>query len=423
MKTGNGMHCAAEPLEPSRSATCIEAGASTIANLPPQIRDELNYRINDGDQGIELVEWLNSKPEVAEVVNKLFDGTPITEQNLSEWRKRGYQKWLAHRNFVDESNALSDNTGDIAATGIDCDKLLLTLTAAYAEAIQNWIITPGEQMLYKLAVYKNLTNGVIALQRAELQKVRLEIARERLELLREKRRNKSAACSTLSAETVSSPDAAPASHPSGSGSRSRPATADGATPAASLSLSTSEDSMRAADPTGAEERREPPGVSLAEDLPVASSPDGSAAFDDSSSCSPDGNLRAPSAAAAKESAPVIPEPDGTPEPGPAIPAPLPAIDYEFWRGLRSPSFVGVPRGGPSHLKPATALPETGPTPAPQPKPSAPPAVNPGAARPSPSLTRPSVPNQVRPKNPDKTITAIRPVPPLVKHNTTIRVAR
>src|ERR1700733_14790483 len=61
--------------------------------------------------------------------------------------------------------------------------------------IRNWIITPGEQMTYKLAVYKNLTNGVITLQRAELQKVRLEIDRERLELLREKRQNKSASSS------------------------------------------------------------------------------------------------------------------------------------------------------------------------------------------------------------------------------------
>jgi hypothetical protein len=166
----------------------MKTGNGKIANLPSHIRDELNYRICDGDPGNELVEWLNSKPDVAEVVNKLFDGTPISEQNLSEWRKRGYQKWLAHRNFVDESNALSDNTGDIAATGIDPDKLLLT-------------------------------NGVIALQRAELQKVRLEIARERLELLREKRRNKSASSSGPSTKSVSSPESAP-------GSRHSPATAE-----------------------------------------------------------------------------------------------------------------------------------------------------------------------------------------------------
>ena len=123
---------------------------------------------------------------------------------MSEWRKRGCQKWLAHRNSVDESFAISDNNADLAATGIDPDKLLLTLTGAYAEMSRNWMITPGEDMLYKLAVYKKLTDGVIALQRAELQKVHLEIARERLALLREKRLSKSASSSGPSNETASS---------------------------------------------------------------------------------------------------------------------------------------------------------------------------------------------------------------------------
>ena len=182
----------------------MKPGNGKIANLPPEIRDELNYRISDGDEGIELVEWLNAKPEVAEVVNQLFDGIPFSEQNLSEWRKRGYQKWLAHHNAVDESNAVHDNSADIAATGIDPDKLLLTLTGAYAEMSRNWMITPGEDMLYKLAVYMKLTDGVIALPRAELQKVRLEIARERLALLREKRLSKSASSSGPSNETASS---------------------------------------------------------------------------------------------------------------------------------------------------------------------------------------------------------------------------
>jgi hypothetical protein len=190
----------------------MKTGNGKIANLPAKIRDELNYRIADGDPGNELVEWLNSNPEVVRVIGERFDGTPISEQNLSEWRKRGYQKWLAHRNMFDESNALGDNAEVIAETGIDCDKLLLTLTAAYAEAIQNWIVTPCEQMTYKLAVYKNLTNGVIALRRAEIQKVRLEIERERLELLREKRLNKSrsSASSTESASRESTASSNPA---------------------------------------------------------------------------------------------------------------------------------------------------------------------------------------------------------------------
>ena len=108
----------------------MKTGNGKIANLPAEIREQLNYRLNDGEPGDELVDWLNSKPEVKEVLRKRFDGKPISEQNLSQWRTHGYRQWHAYHNIVDESNALSDNSEVIAATGIDCDKLLLTLTAA-----------------------------------------------------------------------------------------------------------------------------------------------------------------------------------------------------------------------------------------------------------------------------------------------------
>jgi len=197
----------------------MKTGNGKIANLPDAIRDELNYRLTEGEEGIELVKWLNSKPEVLRVLRQRFDGKPISEQNLSQWRTHGYRQWHAYHNIVDSTNELTDNAEGIAETGIDCDKLLLTLTASYADMIQRWITTPCEEMTYKLAVYKNITNGVIALRRAEIQKVRLEIERERLELLREKRRDKSPSSSPASNETASSPGSAPASRQSDSESR------------------------------------------------------------------------------------------------------------------------------------------------------------------------------------------------------------
>jgi hypothetical protein len=185
-----------------------------IANLPAEIRDELNWRINDGEQGSELVEWLNAKPEVMKVINDLFDGCPISEQNLSQWRTHGYRVWHAHRTIVDETHALSDNSEDIFETGIDCEKLLLALTASYAEMIRRWVITPGEEMIYKLRVFKEITNRVLALRHAEIQKARLEIQRERLELLREKQRNKSG--SSSSSRVSSSADSASLESPESS---------------------------------------------------------------------------------------------------------------------------------------------------------------------------------------------------------------
>jgi hypothetical protein len=186
----------------------MATGNGKIAHLPAGIRNELNYRINDGVPGNELAEWLNSKPEVIEVLNERFAGRAISEQNLSEWRKHGYQQWLALHSIVDESDGASESAEYIAETGINCERLMLILTGRYAELIQRWNLMPTDHLNYKMGIFKDLTDAVLALRRAELQAVRLEIARERLELLREKRRGNSA--SSSSAAAASSADSASA---------------------------------------------------------------------------------------------------------------------------------------------------------------------------------------------------------------------
>jgi hypothetical protein len=169
----------------------MKSGNGKIANLPSSIQEQLNYRMNDDEPGNELVAWLNSKPEVIAVLREHFDGKPISEQNLSEWRKHGFQKWLIFHNIVDESDTVSENAVRIDATGIDCEKLLLTLKANYAEMIQCWTVTPVDEMNHKLSVFKNITNAVIAMRRAEILKVRLEIEHAKLEILWQKHADKS----------------------------------------------------------------------------------------------------------------------------------------------------------------------------------------------------------------------------------------
>jgi hypothetical protein len=97
--------------------------------------------------------------------------------------------------IVEELGGLSENADAIGKTGISGEKLLLVLTAAYAAMIQNWEITPKDELTYKMAVFRALTNGVLAVRRGELQAVRIEIARERLELVQDRRRNISASSS------------------------------------------------------------------------------------------------------------------------------------------------------------------------------------------------------------------------------------
>ena len=193
---------------PPTTTPIMATGNGKIANLPAEIREKLNWRINDGEPGNEIVEWLNSLPEVMEVTGARFNGIPISEQNLSEWRKRGYQQWLTLHIILDESDASSKNAEQIAESGIDCEKLLLILTGSYAEMIRRWNITPMDEMAYKMSIFKDLTSTVLALRRAEMQKVRLEIDRARLDLLREKQRNKSASSSASAPSSSADPASA-----------------------------------------------------------------------------------------------------------------------------------------------------------------------------------------------------------------------
>jgi hypothetical protein len=89
-----------------------------IARLPRHIRDELNRRLDNGEQGTHLVEWLNTHDEVKRVLATDFGGRPINEQNLSDWKQGGYYDWQElqeSREWVrlvtDEADQVAEDSG------------------------------------------------------------------------------------------------------------------------------------------------------------------------------------------------------------------------------------------------------------------------------------------------------------------------
>jgi hypothetical protein len=78
-----------------------------IGRLPKTIREQLNRRLENGEKGPPLVAWLNSLPEVQALLAAEFDGKPIRQQNLSDWRKHGYAKWLRQREALDLARQLA----------------------------------------------------------------------------------------------------------------------------------------------------------------------------------------------------------------------------------------------------------------------------------------------------------------------------
>lgn len=65
-----------------------------IARLPASIREKINRKLYDGEPGAQILAWLNQQPEVKEILNRQFNGCPVTPQNLSRWRRGGYQEFL-----------------------------------------------------------------------------------------------------------------------------------------------------------------------------------------------------------------------------------------------------------------------------------------------------------------------------------------
>ncbi|HWB02215.1 MAG TPA: hypothetical protein VG796_04260 [Verrucomicrobiales bacterium] len=110
-----------------------------IAQLPPPLRDEINRRMDRNVPGSVLAGWLNSLPEVREILATYFDGAPINEQNLCNWRRTGFSAWQTHQEFLTLLREFSSRAADIeAAAPISmADHAAHLLSIHFAVALQN----------------------------------------------------------------------------------------------------------------------------------------------------------------------------------------------------------------------------------------------------------------------------------------------
>jgi hypothetical protein len=85
-----------------------------IAHLPRNIRNELNHRLDDGQSGSEILEWLNALEEVQFALDQYFDGQPINDPNLTAWRQGGFLDWKRHQESCEWVRSLSQEADQIA---------------------------------------------------------------------------------------------------------------------------------------------------------------------------------------------------------------------------------------------------------------------------------------------------------------------
>jgi len=109
-----------------------------IARLPYALRMQVNERLENGLPGIEIVKWLNKQWEAQQVLANYFGKSPISEQNLTEWKLGGFLEWQKRREAMEVTRELADQVEETAesAGGPLSDKVAALLTMKYLDMVK-----------------------------------------------------------------------------------------------------------------------------------------------------------------------------------------------------------------------------------------------------------------------------------------------
>ncbi len=149
-----------------------------IARLPREVREQLNRRLDDGEEGKHLVEWLNTLPEVRAVLAEHFGGRPVSEQNLTEWKQGGYRDWQVRQQALEFLRGLdSDDTAEQhALNGPLTEKLGRWLALRYAAAAQALAAESDPDSAWRRL--REFCADIVELRRGDQRAERLRLERE-----------------------------------------------------------------------------------------------------------------------------------------------------------------------------------------------------------------------------------------------------
>ena len=158
-----------------------------IARLPKAIREELNQRLEDGETGTALVDWLNGLPQVQALVASQFGGHPILEQNLSQWKQGGYEDWRNDQKAMELARHLYERDQEMQEQARErppiSEVLSRWLTSRYVVTTREIEATDGPESWRML---RQMCGDVTKLRRTEQHERRLEIEQQRADIEQEK---------------------------------------------------------------------------------------------------------------------------------------------------------------------------------------------------------------------------------------------
>ena len=152
-----------------------------IARLPHVVRELLNERIRDGENGAAILEWLNGLPEVQGIVAEQFGGVPITKQNLSEWRAGGHREWLREEDARNMVQKLMDRVDGVIATTDEADLgdcLSVSLSLELVRTTEA-LLTEKTKPKERWRLLREILPHLAVLRRADHRAERVRIAAER----------------------------------------------------------------------------------------------------------------------------------------------------------------------------------------------------------------------------------------------------
>jgi hypothetical protein len=153
-----------------------------IARLPHDIRDQIHTRLRDGEEGKQILAWLNALPEVKARLAAAFGGQPISPANLTQWKKRSHAAWLIEQAALAQANRFISECRQLAQAGEGTvtDNLSTFVTAQYALATQQYGGEPDPRAQWKHL--RALCHDVVGLRRGDQLAERLRLQRETLAL-------------------------------------------------------------------------------------------------------------------------------------------------------------------------------------------------------------------------------------------------
>jgi hypothetical protein len=149
-----------------------------IARLPRNIRDELNHRLENGEMAGIILPWLNALPEVQAAGHCERE---INAQNLSNWRKGGYQDWLKQQERRATVRELTENSKELDADagGVEVGNHLSAVLVAELAASTRDALDATTDPAERCIRVQEFLHTLARVRREDYLAGRLQIERER----------------------------------------------------------------------------------------------------------------------------------------------------------------------------------------------------------------------------------------------------